>query len=153
MAFLGKCAIRMSSPSIWKKLSSMGLKKNPLVKHLKERTLSNPMCVVVERGTYFCVKQDYLLDYIHDCGDNKALFFALAALRDDSDIHQWFIYDNRSWDDENPTRFWFQCNYYKIEVEMGYDQMYTDCEKATVQEIIYHFTGQDDDEEKSDIQP
>lgn len=31
-----------------------------------------------------------------DCGTNEDLFLAIAALRDDSDIHQWFILDKNT---------------------------------------------------------
>ena len=30
-----------------------------------------------------------------DCGDNEELFLAIAAIRDDTDKHQWFVLDTR----------------------------------------------------------
>ena len=35
-----------------------------------------------------------------DCGTNEELFLAIAALRDDSDIHQWFVHDDSGWNDD-----------------------------------------------------
>ena len=70
-----------------------------------------------------------------DCGTNEAMFLALAALRDDSDSHQYFIFTK--------------------DVQMGPashkkgDLFYSDSikkvplfhlRKATVEEIIEHFT-------------
>ncbi|ROS84840.1 hypothetical protein EEL39_15970 [Muribaculaceae bacterium Isolate-080 (Janvier)] len=112
---------------------------------MASRNKDNKFCVVVERGSFYCVKEKNLSDYIFDCKDNEELFFALAALRDDSDIHQWFIYDNRHWNDEDPQRFWFICKRESIEDDMCYDAMYADCEKATEAELKVHFNDGDDD--------
>ncbi|ROS92299.1 hypothetical protein EEL36_08730 [Muribaculaceae bacterium Isolate-043 (Harlan)] len=109
------------------------------------RSKENKICTVVERGSFFCIKEDNLLDYIYDCKDNEDLFFALAAIRDDSDINQWFIYDNRHWNDKDPQRFWFICKRDKIEDDMCIDLMYNDCEKATDTELKVHFNDGDDD--------
>ena len=65
-----------------------------------------------------------------DCGENEDLFLAIAALRDDSDIHQWFT-DGILWElcgvDE--------ASYY------GWKNVYKSVfHKATVEELIEHFT-------------
>ena len=68
-----------------------------------------------------------------DCGTNEELFLAIAALRDDSDIHQWFIHQD--------------CSFLKCECDSKID-MWGDYEypqevypmKATVEELIKHFT-------------
>ena len=74
---------------------------------------------------HFDMKQ-VLKSYI-DCGTNEELFLSLAALRDDTDRHQWFIDDNTSiWErsnDELPSRY-----------------MQMEGHKASVEEIIKHFT-------------
>ena len=67
-----------------------------------------------------------------DCGTNEELFLAIAALRDDSDIHQWFIHQD--------------CSFLKCECDSKID-MWGDYEypqevypmKATVEELIKHF--------------
>lgn len=108
--------------------------------------MTNQMCVVVANGTFFTMKQENVLDDVYDCGTNLDLFLALAVLRDDTDIHQWFIYDNRSWNDDNPVRAWHQCKMDSIEDDLPINDMYQDCEKASRLEIIAHFTGMDDDD-------
>ena len=60
-----------------------------------------------------------------DCGSNEDLFLALAALRDDSDKHQWFT-DGNLWEkseDDLPSRY-----------------MQLNGHKADVNEIIQHFS-------------
>lgn len=146
MAFLISCALHDSSPRIWRKLIALGLHQNYFGAPLAERKSTNRLCTVVECGNYYNVKDENLEENIYDCKDNAELFFALAALRDDTDVNQWFIYDNRSWNDEDPQRFWFVCRQDSIEDDMCYDQMWQDCTKATARELVAHFTGDDDDE-------
>lgn len=145
MGFTSRCAIHDSNPRIWRKLIHFGLHPNACSPKMASRNKDNEFCVVVERGSFYCVKEKNLSDYIFDCEDNEDLFFALAALRDDSDINQWFIYDNRDWNDEDPQRFWFICKRESIEDDMCYDAMFTDCEKATEAELKVHFNDGDDD--------
>ena len=69
--------------------------------------------------------------YIH-CGKNEELFLAIAALRDDSDIHQWFVHQDGS--------------FLKCECDSKID-MWGDYEypqevyprKATIEELIKHY--------------
>lgn len=77
-------------------------------------------------------------DYM-DCGDNEDLFFALATLRDDTDINQWFIYNSMDCIIEKlRTIDWFICGENRIEDFACYDSSYLNCHKATVEEIIEH---------------
>ena len=79
-------------------------------------------------------------DYM-DCGDNEDLFFALATLRDDTDINQWFVYNSMDCIIEKlRTIDWFICNENSIEDFAFYDSLYLLCHKATVEEIIEHFS-------------
>lgn len=150
MGFTAKVAIHASRPYIWRRLMGFGLNPDP-VTPMKTRNASNRLCTIVEDGVFYNVNEKALegmADYIYDCKDNTKLFFALAPLRDDSDIHQWFIYDNRGTADEDDgRRFWFVCRRDNIEDDMCKDRMFEDCEKAEIKEIIAHFTGWDDDEE------
>ena len=76
-----------------------------------------------------------------DCSDNEAMFLALAALRDDTDKHQWFIYNSMDCTVENLRDFyWFKCEEDKVEDMMYWDCAYLNCTKATVEEIMEHFT-------------
>lgn len=78
-------------------------------------------------------------DYM-DCGDNEDLFLALAALRDDTDVNQWFIFNSMDCIIEKlRTIDWFICNENSIEDFACYDSLYLNCHKATVEEIIKHF--------------
>ncbi len=147
MKFTAACVIHASNPKIWRRLMNYGLHPNTCSPNLTVRTDSNRMCTVVECGSFFNVKESNLADYVYDCKDDEDLFFALAPMREDSDINQWFIYDNRSWNDNKPQRYWFVCKQEKIEDDMFLEQMYEDCEKATKEEIIAHFNGWDDDPE------
>ena len=74
-----------------------------------------------------------------DCGENIELFKAIAALRSDSDYMQWFIYDDSSWND-HPCVFWYRCKCNTIKEDMGYNLMCNDCTKATIEELVEHFT-------------
>ena len=60
-----------------------------------------------------------------DCGTNEELFLAIAALRDDLDRFQWFVddYDDNIWQKSE----WNNANF-------------TKAHKATVDELIKHFT-------------
>lgn len=147
MAFLYSCCIHNSTPSLWRLLIALGLRQDSSMPKLEARTLTNPMCIVTINGTFFTMKQEDALADVYDCGINERLFLALALMRDDSDIHQWFIYDNRHWNEQDPKRFWFQCKVDDVCDYITDDAMLNDCEKATKQEIISHFSGRDDDEE------
>lgn len=73
-------------------------------------------------------------DYV-DCGTNEELFLAIAALRDDSDIDQWFVSNCKGYKEEC-----FFCEENKIEnTILCYDLTFTDYHKATVEELIEHF--------------
>ena len=75
-----------------------------------------------------------------DCGDNEELFFALAALRDDTDKYQWFIYNSMDCTVEKLRNFyWFKCEEDKIEDMMYWDCAFLNCTKATVEELIEYF--------------
>ena len=68
-----------------------------------------------------------------NCGTNEELLLAIAALRDDSDKHQWFTNDV----------FWIKCS--QIDLKHDLDNNYeefcvADFHKATVEELIKHFT-------------
>lgn len=75
-----------------------------------------------------------------DCGEDEELFLALAALRDDTDKYQWFIYNSMDCTVEKLRNFyWFKCEEDKIEDMMYWDCAYLNCTKATIEEIIEHF--------------
>lgn len=75
---------------------------------------------------------------IIDCGINEDLFLAIASLRDDSDVGQWFVIDTEAYTDINKGD-WFKSTDVNGKYHVGtkIDPLY--CHKATVSEIIEHF--------------
>ena len=74
-----------------------------------------------------------MLNGFIDCGTNEELFLSIAALRDDSDIHQWFTNDV----------FWIKCSQIDLKHELDNNSeefCVADFHKATVEELIKHFT-------------
>lgn len=64
----------------------------------------------------------------------------MAALRDDTDKNQWFIYDSMDAIIESFRVYeWFVCNEDRIEDMLFYDSHYLNTHKATAEEIIEHF--------------
>ena len=79
-----------------------------------------------------------------DCGDNEELFFALAALRDDTDKYQWFY--STGWTDFEGNPFpdkWVFCDQDTLEhfawVNNSPNSYKTGWKKATVEELINKF--------------
>ncbi len=84
--------------------------------------------VVCEGQTWHCTDSDNKPHCI-DCGENIALFLAIAALRDDSDYRQWFTYGEK----------WIQNKQNDIEVIRYGAGNPINFHKATVEELIEHF--------------
>ena len=68
-----------------------------------------------------------------DCGTNEDLFFALAALRDDTDINQWII------DEANECFGLGDSMMICDRNNMNDRNIYTHYRKASVKEIIEYF--------------
>ena len=68
-----------------------------------------------------------------DCGDNEELFLAIAALRDDSNEHQWFVWDFEEGDEGKGDRWKLYDN------DSNWCWWIFEVHKATVEELIYHF--------------
>ena len=78
-------------------------------------------------------------DFGIDCGVNEDLFVALAALREDSDIHQWFTTDDCSEWYLSEHDF---CPKNVVSVNRWH--------KATVEELISHFATDNTETEEND---
>ena len=121
--FKQNCFIRKNTKELQCKLLDIGLKRNIL-----DDFSGN--CLAVNYGMFITqYRLNELKEYEHnediDCGDNEDLFLAIAALRDDSNEHQWYT-DGTIW------------NFNKLEPK--YDWMIDDSwHKATVEELIEHF--------------
>jgi hypothetical protein len=73
-----------------------------------------------------------------DCGTNEELFIAIASLRDDTDVNQWFVVDVEVYMDINQGDWFIATDRNKGKhIGTQIDPMY--CHKATVEEIIEHF--------------
>ena len=75
-----------------------------------------------------------------DCGTNENLFLAIAALREDTDYGQWFIFDAESFLTLK------RGDWMKF---IGYDECVINSpmwsHKATVQELIEHFSKKEEE--------
>lgn len=140
MSFTIPCFIRKNTPEIRAKLEDIGYIKMLVWTRETDTCLkTSPMLEVV--GTNDYAPQYYTFsslqskpDSLIDCGTNEPLFLVIAALRDDSDTHQWFI------DKENK---WLQCQRKKIrefiDIAAIHGYEVSDLRKATIPELIEHF--------------
>jgi hypothetical protein len=69
------------------------------------------------------------------CEDNEDLFLALAALRNDSDIHQWFT-DGEKWVISDVHSLLELKEYFQL-IKFDYSKTH----KATAEELIKHFNS------------
>jgi hypothetical protein len=99
MGFTTPCFIRKSTYKLRKKLDELGYR-------LFGAELNKDLCIFTgpEYGLY---SVEFFSNIPHpdetdsvDCGTNEELFLAIAALRDDTDDSQWFVYP--------PENTWFQ---------------------------------------------
>lgn len=101
MGFTQPCFIRKNSPELRKKLEELGYEPNFSMGKYPEVYKNIAVCNFFG-NRYYGVSDDEttrpgdITDAIKnrgliDCGTNEELFFALAALRDDSDYMQWFV--------------------------------------------------------------
>lgn len=120
--FTTPCFIRKNTSELRKKLEELGYTRH-------QSYVDNGQYLYLNRGFYHITVIGYSeeIERMIDCETNEELFLSLAALRDDTDKHQWFIDDNTGiWecsDDELPSRY-----------------MQMEGHKASVKEIIEHFT-------------
>lgn len=70
-----------------------------------------------------------------NCEDNEDLFLALATLRNDSDIHQWFT-DGEKWVISDIHSLLELKEYFQL-VKFDYSKTH----KATTEELIKHFNS------------
>ena len=123
MSFTQPCFIRKNTPELCQRLKELGYYQNFLDDNSGEwLAVNHGMFISINEGF-----QNLPFDDI-DCDNNEELFLALAALRDNSDKNQWFIYDE-------DTSFlqkgdWYMCSL---------NHHLSPSHKATVGEIIKHF--------------
>ena len=149
--FIQPCFIRKNTPELRKKLEELGYTngawESPHFEYPYLMCFPNRKFGLFKGEGFYMTEDDYRCDgerwtynppkeYI-DCGDNEELFIALAALRDDSDYMQWFV---------NDYGYFEMCfndkveNYLSGEGIRKYRQIDETYHKATVEEIIRHFS-------------
>lgn len=142
--FTTPCFIRKNTPELRKKLEELGYEANSYECFWDDEN-RYIITTIGSNGFAFytlCIKNCCILENKEfiDCGTNEELFIALAALRNDSDINQWFIYNSMDCIIEKlRTIDWFICDENSIEDFAFYDSLYLLCHKATVEELIEHF--------------
>lgn len=145
--FTQPCFIRKNTPELRKKLEELGYIPSTMNKLLEEA----PTLVAMEllRGDskfygepfiYAIVKTfENQIKFI-DCGTNEDLFLAIAALRNDTNYGQWFVFDVESF--LNLKRG----DWVKF---IGHDENVINSlkysHKATVQELIEHFSKKEEE--------
>ena len=136
MAFIQPCFIQKCTPALIEKLVGLGYKiagKTILSYGIFCNNGKFKICSTNEQPS---IKDK---DFIQ-CYDNEDLFLALAALRDDSDINQWFIYNTiNNAVGKFETIEWILCKDNNVCNYLNWDNCYKYCQKATVEEIIEHF--------------
>lgn len=132
MGFTTPCFIRKNTLELRKKLEELGYKE-----------YGNPFQITDDSKLITTLDGEYvpynvpLDDSFIDCGTNEELFLAIAALRDDTDDSQWFVYP--------PENSWFICvdddiNYARENIRESVQAAWFHCShKATVEELIKHF--------------
>ena len=141
--FTQSCFIRKNTPELRKKLEELGYNRYPLWMADWSDDDSRYVYLVTD-VLYYTYPQEPTNpkngEYI-DCGTNEELFLALAALRDDTDINQWFIMDCDVYLHINKGDWFISTDRNKGKhIGTQIDPMY--CHKATVEEIIEHFKKQ-----------
>lgn len=126
--FTTPCFIRKNTPELRKKLEILGYKLNNgkwmgkylatfRIKETKEwRYVASPEWDLQNNPDIVCSV---------DCGVNEDKFLAIAGLRSDTDIRQWFISPEGCW-------VYNKGNESILEVSDKW-------RKASIEEIIYHF--------------
>ena len=148
MVFIQPCFIRKNTPELRKKLEELGYKPFGSVKYewdtgwgLSTDNRLGEFESFDNNGLENIIKCE-LPDYEDsiDCGINEELFIAIAALRDDTDVNQWFIYNTiNNTVGKFETIVWVLCKDNNICDYLNWANCYEYCYKATVEELIEHF--------------
>jgi hypothetical protein len=144
MAFIQPCFIRKNTPELRKKLEELGYEPCHRMTIYPNAYKNIAVCNFFG-SRYYGVSDDEasrpgnITDAIKnrgmiDCGTNEDLFFALAALRDDSDINQYFFCDKVSF---TLGKTYYPDDYLYYQYDEFFDKQ--NWHKATVEEIIEHF--------------
>ena len=150
MGFIQPCFIRKNTPDLRKKLEELGYEPSFSMGKYPEVYKNIAVCTFFENRYYGLSEKEArhsgdINDAIKnrgliDCGDNEELFIALASLRDDTDMNQWFIYNTiNNTVGKFETIEWVLCKDNNICDYLNWGNCYEYCYKATVEELIEHF--------------
>ena len=154
MGFIQPCFIRKNTPELRKKLEELGYTngawESPHFEYPYLSCFPNQKFGLFKGKGFYMTEDDYRCDGKHwtynppkeyiDCGTNEKLFLALSALRDDTDVNQWFIMDIEVYMNISQGEWFLTTDRNKGKhIGTQIDPMY--CHKATVEEIIEHFKG------------
>lgn len=155
MGFTTPCFIRKNTPELRKKLEELGYNilnsgNTTLDAHNYDgrgshKRIEEGRAIITSYGDLYGVIYD--IDTVTkkgriDCGTNEELFLAIAALRDDTDDSQWFVYP--------PENIWFICddddiNYVLENIKDSVQAAWFHCShKATVEELMEHFKDKEE---------
>lgn len=155
MGFTTPCFIRKNTSELRRKLEELGYEPSRVTFDNEKLCLAT---AVNRRYTKYTNITSEMFDSVNphitwncsgriDCGTNEELFLSIAALRDDTDKGQWFVYDSRDATVECFRIYdWFICDMDSIKELAFYDCHYSNTHKATVQELIEHFKGDKSEE-------
>ena len=149
--FTNNCLIQKNTPELRAKLLELG--------RVEEQNNGNSDyydCILCYEDKFIQLDVFDPIDLVElkedeytNCLDNEKSFLAIASLRDDSDINQWFILDaNVSWASENfhPKGYFVFCKRNKWYLDLDKDgkpsifsSRNIPAHKATVEELIEHF--------------
>lgn len=117
--------IRKNTRELREKLRDIGYRVLPNLFHFPCLSINNGLAVPADT-----LNRDGGIN----CGENEDLFLAIAALRDDSDFMQWFIWDKNTL--TNKKGGWMLCYHSAMRKDMLEQGYY---HKASVEELIEHF--------------
>ncbi len=132
MGYTHECILNKNTPEIREKLESLG------IRYKYATNVGSDSVIKCSNGFYNTYQRKYykslndMFTKATNCGTNEELFLAIAALRDDSDKHQWFT-DGVYWVKSELNSWSSNINKYDE------DSLYRDFYKATVDELIKHF--------------
>jgi hypothetical protein len=134
MAFIQPCFIRKNTAELRRKLESLGYRKGDYPLPVGREDVYDRDIHLYENSYHFRDSTLYGITNNIDCGTNEDLFFALAALRDDSDKNQYFICDKVSF---TIGKSYYPDDYLYYQYDEFFDKQ--NWHKATIEEIIEHF--------------
>ena len=130
--FTQPCFIRKNTSELRGKLHSIGYDVSDSLNLMGDYIkCSNGSAECILKPFEFKEKEE--LDRYIDCGENEDLFLAIAALRDDSNEHQWFLWDKEEGEKDNSNKWKLYDN------NPDWSWWIFEVHKATVEELIEHF--------------